>query len=202
MTIKELEQFFKKAQDANQVKQSAINEKIVQLTALISQLSAKFDHATNTMESKNAKLSKEIVKISITQQRQHIDEITHASIVAKSYDSSSSQPESQPTPAELSPPPATQSPQRAARVTIPNIVDDEFILEDITEAAHTHFVGQPICNQARYDLSPKLGVEAPEFDGHLDPNAFLDSFAAIEDYFDKQHIRFAKMKLTCSARRY
>ncbi|PON37282.1 hypothetical protein PanWU01x14_321290 [Parasponia andersonii] len=154
------------------------------------------------METKNAKLSKEIVKISITQQKQHIDEITHASIVAKSYDSSSSQPESQPTRAELSPPPATQSPQRAAKVTIPNIVDNEFILEDITKAAPTHVVGQPISNQARYDLTRKLRVEAPEFDGHLDPSAFLDSLAAIEDYFDNQHIRFAKMKLTCSARQY
>ncbi|XP_022876875.1 uncharacterized protein LOC111395090 [Olea europaea var. sylvestris] len=58
------------------------------------------------------------------------------------------------------------------------------------------------------DMSRNIKVDAPEFDGRLDPEAFLDWMDSIEEYFDwyrmpdYQRLRFAKMKLTKSAKRY
>ena len=54
----------------------------------------------------------------------------------------------------------------------------------------------------------KVKVGAPKFDGRMDPNAFSDWLIAIEEYFDlyemidSERIRFAKMKLTNSAKMY
>ena len=54
----------------------------------------------------------------------------------------------------------------------------------------------------------KVKVSAPEFDGRMDSNAFSDWLVAIEKYFDlyemidNERIRFAKMKLTNSAKMY
>uniref|UniRef100_A0A5B7BML6 RNA-directed DNA polymerase n=1 Tax=Davidia involucrata TaxID=16924 RepID=A0A5B7BML6_DAVIN len=58
------------------------------------------------------------------------------------------------------------------------------------------------------DITRKVKIDAPSFDGKLDPNVFLDWLADIEDYFewydmsDYQRVRFAKMKLVGSAKRY
>ncbi|KAA8546888.1 hypothetical protein F0562_003317 [Nyssa sinensis] len=58
------------------------------------------------------------------------------------------------------------------------------------------------------DVTGKVKVEAPSFDSQLDPNTFLDWLADIEDYFEwynmtgVQRIRFTKMKLVGSAKRY
>ena len=54
----------------------------------------------------------------------------------------------------------------------------------------------------------KVKVSALEFDGIMDPNAFFDWLVAIEEYFDwyemidSEWVRFAKMKLTNSAKMY
>ena len=51
-------------------------------------------------------------------------------------------------------------------------------------------------------------VSAPEFDGRMDPNAFSNLLVSIAEYFDwyemidSERIRFAKMKLTNSAKTY
>ena len=51
-------------------------------------------------------------------------------------------------------------------------------------------------------------VSTPEFDGRMDPNAFSNLLVAIAEYFDwyemidSERIRFAKMKLTNSAKTY
>ena len=58
------------------------------------------------------------------------------------------------------------------------------------------------------DITKKVKVEAPEFDGSLNPSKFLDWLESMEDYFewynmnDAQRVRFAKMKLIGSARKY
>ncbi|PON81953.1 hypothetical protein TorRG33x02_222760 [Trema orientale] len=58
------------------------------------------------------------------------------------------------------------------------------------------------------DVTKKVKIEAPEFDGRLDPSAFLDWLAAMDEYFDwynlddEQRIRFAKMKLKGHAKLY
>lgn len=50
----------------------------------------------------------------------------------------------------------------------------------------------------KQDIFRRVKVDAPEYDGRLDPNAFLDWLASIEDFFewyettDAQHVRFAK----------
>ena len=54
----------------------------------------------------------------------------------------------------------------------------------------------------------KVTVSAPEIDGRMDPNAFSNWLVAIEKYFDwyemidSERVRFAKMKLTNSAKMY
>ena len=54
----------------------------------------------------------------------------------------------------------------------------------------------------------KVKVSAPEFDGRMEPNVFSDWLVAIEEYFDwyemidSERVRFAKMKLTNSAKMY
>ena len=35
-----------------------------------------------------------------------------------------------------------------------------------------------------YDITQKVKVEAPEFDGSLNPSKFLDWLESIEDYFE------------------
>ncbi|XP_028755921.1 uncharacterized protein LOC114715291 [Neltuma alba] len=58
------------------------------------------------------------------------------------------------------------------------------------------------------DATKRVKVEAPDFDGRLDVNAFLDWLATMDDYFewynmsDIQRVRFTKMKLVGSARKY
>ena len=58
------------------------------------------------------------------------------------------------------------------------------------------------------DITKKVTVSAFEFDGKMDPNAFSDWLVAIEEYFDwyemidSERVRFAKMKLTNSAKMY
>ncbi|KAI9185053.1 hypothetical protein LWI28_003722 [Acer negundo] len=59
-----------------------------------------------------------------------------------------------------------------------------------------------------FDPARRVKVDAPEFDGRLDVNVFLDWLAAMDDYFewypmsDEQKIRFAKLKLVGSAKKY
>ena len=54
----------------------------------------------------------------------------------------------------------------------------------------------------------KVTVSAPEIDGRMDRNAFSNWLVAIEEYFDwyemidSEQVRFAKMKLTNSAKMY
>ena len=68
---------------------------------------------------------------------------------------------------------------------------------------HDRQVGQP-----QRDITKKVKVSAPEFDGRMNPNAFSDWLVTIEEYFDwyemidSEWIRFAKMKLTNSAKMY
>lgn len=58
------------------------------------------------------------------------------------------------------------------------------------------------------DITKKVTVEAPSFDGRHDPKAFSDWLSVIDDYFDwydmrdERRIRFAKMKLSGPARIY
>ena len=58
------------------------------------------------------------------------------------------------------------------------------------------------------DITKKVKVEAPEFDGRLDPTYFLDWLANMEDFFDwydmndTQRIRFTKIRLVGTARTY
>ena len=62
--------------------------------------------------------------------------------------------------------------------------------------------------QHQRDITKKVKISAPEFDGRMDPNAFFDWFVAIKKYFDwyemidSKWIRFTKMKLTNSAKMY
>ena len=52
------------------------------------------------------------------------------------------------------------------------------------------------------DITKKVKVSAPKFDGRMDPNAFSNWLVVIEEYFDwyemidSERVRFAKMKLT------
>ena len=61
--------------------------------------------------------------------------------------------------------------------------------------------------QPERDITKKVNVSAPKFDGRMDPNAF-DWLVAIEEYFDlyemidSEWIQFAKMKLTNSTKMY
>ena len=54
----------------------------------------------------------------------------------------------------------------------------------------------------------KVKVSAPKFDGRMDCNVFSDWLVAIEEYFDwyemidSEQVRFAKIKLTNSAKMY
>ena len=58
------------------------------------------------------------------------------------------------------------------------------------------------------DITRKVKIEAPEYDGKLDPNVFLDWLSNLDDYFDwydmndLQRVRFARMKLTGPAKKY
>ena len=62
--------------------------------------------------------------------------------------------------------------------------------------------------QPQRDITKKVKVSAPEFDGRMDPNAFSDWLVAIEEYFDwcemidSEQVPFAKMKLTNSTKMY
>ena len=62
--------------------------------------------------------------------------------------------------------------------------------------------------QPQRDITKKVKVNAPEFDGIMDPNVFSYWLVAIEEYFDwyemidSERVRFAKMKLTNSAKMY
>ena len=62
--------------------------------------------------------------------------------------------------------------------------------------------------QPQRDITKKVKVNAPEFDGRMDPNVFSDWLVAIEEYFDwyemidSERVRFAKMKLINSAKMY
>ena len=62
--------------------------------------------------------------------------------------------------------------------------------------------------QPQRDITKKVKVSTPEFDGRMDPNVFSDWLVAIEEYFDwyemidSEWVRFAKMKLTNSAKMY
>ena len=62
--------------------------------------------------------------------------------------------------------------------------------------------------QPQRDIIKKVKVSAPEFHGRKDPNAFSYWLFAIEEYFDwyemidSERVRFAKMKLTNSAKMY
>lgn len=53
-----------------------------------------------------------------------------------------------------------------------------------------------------------IKLDAPDFDGRLNPNAFLDWLVVMDDYFDwngmpdSQHVRFAKMKLVSYEKHY
>ena len=60
--------------------------------------------------------------------------------------------------------------------------------------------------QPQRDIPKKLTVSAPKFDSRMNPNAFTDWLVAIEEYFDwyemidSERVRFAKIKLTNSAK--
>ena len=62
--------------------------------------------------------------------------------------------------------------------------------------------------QPQRDITKQVKVNAPEFDGRMDPNVFTDWLVSIEEYFDwyemidSERVRFAKMKLTNSAKMY
>ena len=62
--------------------------------------------------------------------------------------------------------------------------------------------------QSQRDITKKIKVTAPEFDGRMDPNAFSNWLVSIKEYFDlyemidSERIRFTKMKLTNSAKMY
>ena len=62
--------------------------------------------------------------------------------------------------------------------------------------------------QPQRDITKKVKVSAPEFDDRMDPTAFSNWLVAIEEYFDwyemidSERVRFAKMKLTNSAKMY
>ena len=51
------------------------------------------------------------------------------------------------------------------------------------------------------DITKKIKMEVPDFEGRVDPTAFSDWIASIKEYFDwynmsdEQIFRFAKMKL-------
>ncbi|KAI9180646.1 hypothetical protein LWI28_006916 [Acer negundo] len=59
-----------------------------------------------------------------------------------------------------------------------------------------------------FDLARRVKVDAPEFDGRLDANVFLDWLAVMDDYFEwypmseEQKVCFAKLKLIGSAKKY
>ena len=58
------------------------------------------------------------------------------------------------------------------------------------------------------DITKKVKVSAPKFDGRMDPNVFSNWLVAIEEYFDwyemidSEWVQFAKMKLTNSIKMY
>ena len=58
------------------------------------------------------------------------------------------------------------------------------------------------------DLTKRVKIESPKFDGRIDHNVFLDWIDALEDYFDwyrmseGQKVRFAKLRLVGSAKKY
>ena len=62
--------------------------------------------------------------------------------------------------------------------------------------------------QPQRDITKKVKVSNPEFDGRMDPTAFSDLLVAIEEYFDwyemidRERVRFVKMKLTNSTKMY
>ena len=89
------------------------------------------------------------------------------------------------------------------------------VREDVTPQRYQHKVsgvwGRDKDRQVRQpqrDITKKVKVSAPEFDGIMDPNVFSDLLVAIEKYFDwyemidSERARFAKMKLTNSAKMY
>ncbi|TXG71764.1 hypothetical protein EZV62_000343 [Acer yangbiense] len=59
---------------------------------------------------------------------------------------------------------------------------------------------QPRAQDDMGDLTKRVKIEAPEFDGRIDHNVFLDWIDALEDYFDWYHmsegqkVRFAKLR--------
>ena len=58
------------------------------------------------------------------------------------------------------------------------------------------------------DITRKVKVDIPAYDGRLDPDTFLEWLIAMEDYFDWcwmsdiECVRFAKMKLVGPARKF
>ena len=62
--------------------------------------------------------------------------------------------------------------------------------------------------QPQRDITKKVKVSASEFDGRMDPNSFSNWLVAIEEYvdwyeiIDSERVRFAKIKLTNSAKMY
>ena len=62
--------------------------------------------------------------------------------------------------------------------------------------------------QPQRDITKKVKVSTSEFDGRMDPTTLSDWLVSIEDYFDwyemidSEWVRFAKMKLTNSAKLY
>ena len=62
--------------------------------------------------------------------------------------------------------------------------------------------------QPQRNITKKAKVSALEFDGRMDRNAFSDWLVSIEEYFDwyemidSEQVRFAKIKLTNSAKMY
>ena len=62
--------------------------------------------------------------------------------------------------------------------------------------------------QPQRNITKKVKVSAPQFDGRMDPNDLSNWLVAIEEYFDwyemidSERIRFDKMKLTNSAKIY
>ncbi|KAK0579189.1 hypothetical protein LWI29_022501 [Acer saccharum] len=67
---------------------------------------------------------------------------------------------------------------------------------------------QPRAHDDMRDLTKRVNIEAPEFDGRIYHNVFLDWIDALEDYFDwyriseGQKVRFAKLRLVGSAKKY
>ena len=81
---------------------------------------------------------------------------------------------------------------------------------DRDDAIYTGFEGRSRrnANQSYSDITRKVRVDVPTYDGKIDATTFSDWIVAMEDYFDSykmsgiKWVRFSKMKLVGLTRKF